>query len=102
MFEVDGKQFELKFNLKRIDLIERMMGKPFMAIFIGNSGALSIGEIEAVFSYALKEVGTEVFVSPKEGIKHAEKLIETNGLPMVMGAILDKLQEDCPFFFQAD
>ena len=102
MFEVNGKEYELKFNLKRIDLIEKVMGKPLFGIFIQSQGALSIGEIENIFSYALKEKGSDSFVAPKEGAKHAEYLIQENGLPRVTAAILETLQEDCPFFFQAD
>lgn len=101
MFTINEKEYELKFNLKRIDLIERVIGKPLFGVFIQSKGALTIGEIEAIFSYALKEVGSDTFVSAKEGTKYAEVLLETDGLPVVTAAIIEKLQKDCPFFFQA-
>lgn len=101
MFTIGNKEYELKFSLKRIDLIERVIGKPLFGVFLQSKGALTIGEIEAIFSYALKEVGSDTFLTPKEGASMAETLLEAEGLPQIITAVIETLQKDCPFFFQA-
>ena len=42
MFEANGKKYELKFNLKRIEMIENAMGMPSMPELFKNRGMLSI------------------------------------------------------------
>ena len=82
MFDVNGKTYVLKYNLKRVELIENTVG------------------MKAYFAYGLKEEGSDSYVAPKNGMKIAEDLIESTGYITINGAVMDAMQRDCPFFFQ--
>lgn len=100
MFEIDGKTYVLKYNLKRIELIENAVGMPVMADIATHKGMLGITALKSYFAYGLKEEGTDTFVAPKTGMKMAEKLIESEGYIKLNGAVMEALEKDCPFFFQ--
>ena len=38
MFEYNGKEYELKYNLKRVELIENTVGMPMMADIASHKG----------------------------------------------------------------
>lgn len=100
MFEIDQKTYTLKYNLKRVELIENTVGMPMMAEIASHKGMLGITALKSYFAYGLKEEGADVYVSPKAGMSMAEKLIETEGYIKVNGAVMEALEKDCPFFFQ--
>lgn len=100
MFEMDGKTYVLKYNLKRVELIENTVGMPMMAEIATHKGMLGVTALKAYFAYGLKEEGTDVFIKPKEGMEIAEKMIESKGYISVNEIVLDAIQRDCPFFFQ--
>jgi hypothetical protein len=104
MLEIAGKAYELTYSLKRIEMIEAATGKPLMAELKGNGGFLSISTLKMYFAYALKCQDDNNYVKIKEGIELAEKLIEdeTAGYVSLNVMVLEALQRDCPFFFQAD
>lgn len=101
MFEFNGKQYELKYNLKRVELIESAMGEPLMAVLQKNRGYLSVGQLKVSISLALKEAGSDTFIPPKTGQELAEQMIETQGYETVDMLVVDAVQRDCPFFFPA-
>ena len=100
MFEYKGKQYELKFNLKRIKLVENYSKMPTVADIVMTNGALSINAIETYFGFCLKEGGSDEFVSRKEGAEIAEALIESEGYLNVNNMLIQKMSEDMPFLFQ--
>lgn len=101
MFTIDGKDYELKYSLKRIDMIERATGESAMASLINSKGALSIAEIKTYIGYGLKGADDgDGFVSIPQGEKYAEQLLETLGYAPVLAQIMEALQRDCPFLFQ--
>ena len=102
MIEYNGKEYELKYNLKRVAVIENATGEGLMSLLVKNKGFLSIQHLMTYFSLALKEVGADAFVKPKEGKEMAEALIESEGYEMVNLLVIEALQRDCPFFFQGD
>lgn len=102
MFEANGKKYELKFNLKRIEMIENAMGMPSMPELFKNRGMLSISSLKAYIAYALKEEDGDTFVKPKEGMEMADKLIEESGYLAVNEVVVTAIQRDCPFLFPAD
>lgn len=102
MFEIEGQSYDLKYNLKRAEIIESVIGKPIMGSMTATKGMLSIQEIKVYFAYGLKEIGSDVFVPVKKGMEFAEALIESEGYAAVNSVILEALQRDCPFFFQVD
>lgn len=99
MFEINGKNYDLKYNMKRIEMIENATGMPTMAEMQKNMGMLGISQLKTYFAFGLKEQGSDVFVKPKEGMEMAEALIEKAGYITVNGAVLECLERDCPFFF---
>lgn len=101
MFEIGGNEYELKYNLKRIELIENTTGMPAMASFQQNRGLLSVGALKSYFALALKEVGSDAFVPYKKGVEMAEAMIESEGYQTVNMAVVEAMQRDCPFFFPA-
>ena len=99
MIEVNGKNYELKFNLGRLKLVEKANGMPTVADIVRTNGALSISTLEAFFSYCLKEEGADVFLPAKKGAEIADALIETEGYMKVNNMVIEKLSEDIPFLF---
>ena len=100
MFEFNGKEYDLKYNIKRVELIEAALNSSIMSSLAANKGYLSIQQIKTHFAFALKEAGSDVFVKPKEGQEIAEALIEGTGYEITTAQIIEALQRDCPFFFQ--
>lgn len=100
MFEINGKNYVLKYNLKRVEMIENAVGMPTMADLSSHKGMLGLTALKTYFAYGLKEEGADTFVVPKKGMEMAETLIENEGYLSVNGAVLEALERDCPFFFQ--
>lgn len=100
MFEINGKIYVLKYNLKRVEMIENAVGMPTMADLSSHKGMLGLTALKTYFAYGLKEDGADAFVAPKKGMEMAEALIENEGYMAVNGAVLEALERDCPFFFQ--
>lgn len=100
MFEINGKNYVLKYNLKRVEMIENVVGMPTMAEMQAHRGMLGLTSLKTYFAYGLKEEGSDVFVKPKEGMMMAEAMIESEGYISVNGAVLEALERDCPFFFR--
>lgn len=101
MVEYNGKKYELKYNLKRIEMIESVTNMPTMAEIQRTRGYLGVAALKTYFAYALKEAGADVFVKVKEGMDICEALIETEGYENVCGLVLESMQRDVPFFFPA-
>lgn len=100
MIEYGEKTYELKYGLKRVELIETATGSPMMAELSKNSAMLGLSALKTYFAYGLKEEGVDAFVPPKEGMEIAESLIENEGYIVVCGMVLEALERDCPFFFR--
>lgn len=98
--EYDGKTYELKYNLKRIELIENATGTPILASM--QNGMMRISHLKAYIGYGLKEEGADTFVNPKVGLDVAEALIETQGYVWAGQTVAEALERDCPFFFRVD
>ena len=52
MIELNGIKYELKYNLKRIELIEAASKKPLMSML--GSGFLTISDLTACVAYGLR------------------------------------------------
>ena len=100
MIEYGEKTYELKYGLKRVELIEAATGSPMMAELSKNNAMLGLSSLKTYFAYGLKEEGADAFVPPKEGMEIAESLIENEGYIVVCGMVLEALERDCPFFFR--
>lgn len=102
IFEFDEKTYELKYNLKRIEIIEKITGEPVIATISKNDGILTIANLRTYFSYGLKEAGSDLFVTPSIGSEICEKMIETNGYVSTSSLVLKALQADAGFLFRVD
>lgn len=100
MFEINGKTYVLKYNLKRVEMIENATGVPMMSDLYSHKSMMGLTALKTYFAYGLKEEGADTFVAPKKGMEMAEAMIENEGYLAVNGAVLEALERDCPFFFQ--
>lgn len=102
MFEHNGKNYVLKFNIGRLKMIENASGGKYsMSMMLSdNSGLMSINATETFFAYGLKEEGADAFTAPNKAREICDEIIETKGYVAVVGLIQKQLQADCPFLFR--
>lgn len=100
MFQFDGKEYELKFNIERLKLVENYLKLPTVADIVQTNGALSLTAIETYFGYCLKEVGSDTFLPRQKGQEIADKLMEKEGYLKVNNMLIEKMSRDMPFLFQ--
>lgn len=100
MITYGGKNYVLKYNMKRIELIEGVTNMPTLADLQRTRGLLSLASLKTYVAYGIKEDGADTFLNPKKGMEIAESLIESNGYPDVCAIVLEALERDCPFFFR--
>lgn len=101
MFEVNGKIYELKYNMKTIEQIEQVTGKSLGATIREVEGLLSISNLKIYFALALyNEDGNRV--GHKQGVDIAEKLIQSEGYMKLNESVIVAIDRDCPFLFQVD
>ena len=67
MLEYNGNTYELKYSIKRIEIIENAMKKPLMTVI--SKGHLSITELKCMIAYAAKKEGADAFMNPKVGME---------------------------------
>lgn len=98
---INHEQYELKYNLKTLKIIEKVIGKSLMAEMSKSNGMLSIEDLKAAFSNALyKTEGGKVSAEHSEKI--FEAMLNAKGYVYVNMLIIVTIQEDCPFLFQVD
>ena len=102
MITYDGKNYVLKYNMKRIEMIEGVTNMPTLADLQRTRGMLCLASLKAYVAYGIKEDGSDVFLNPRKGMEIAESLIETTGYTDVCAIVLEALERDCPFFFPED
>ncbi len=101
MIEYGNKKYVLKYNMKRIEMIESVTSMPTLAGLRRTGGMFGLADLKAYITYGIKEEGADVFLKPREAAELAESLIEENGYAEVCAIVLEALERDCPFFFQA-
>lgn len=97
VFEIDGKSYDIAYNIKRIEMYENMFGSIIASV--SNSGAFSVPQLRGLIGYGLRFEGGS-WVNPKHGMEMAYGLIEEYGYPELSSAVIEALERDCPFFFQ--
>lgn len=98
MFDFGVSQYELKYSIKRIEMIEDVTGVPTLATL--QRTGMRISHLKVYLGYGLKEAGSDVFIAPKKALDLAEQMIEEMGFAAAMTLVIEALQMDCPFFFQ--
>lgn len=95
--EIEGEQYELRFNDRRIDIIEKMIGGSVI-------GAISTGfakqfDLRVIFSQGLKKVDGPY--AQQKFAEEAFKVIRDEyGYEALILMISDALERDCGFFFR--
>lgn len=97
-FTVRGHVCEIRFSRKRIDLYEERH-TPIIASFYKNDGMFTFKELAAIAGYGLRVQGGGYFL-PQKAEEIVNKLIDTNGYPVVFQAVMMALQRDCAFLFK--
>ena len=100
MIEYNNKNYILKYNIKRIEMIEQVTEMPTLAELRKTGGMLSLKSLKAYFAYGLKEDGADSFMPVKKGYEMCESLIEKDGYENVASTVLEAIERDCAFFFQ--
>ena len=67
MIEYDGKNYVLKYNMKRIEMIESVTNMPTLAEIKRTGGMLGLLSLKTYIAYAIKEEGDDKFLPPKKG-----------------------------------
>ena len=101
MLEIDGKTYELKYTVGRIRMIEDTLGISLMSTMVNSKGMLTISQLCNFIAFGLKEAGKD-YIDFNEGMKIADKLLEEKGYVNLNVMVIEAVQRDCPFFFQAD
>lgn len=102
MFEINGKEYELKYDIDRVAMIENVCGSPMMADLIRYRGTLGISSLMNYTAYGLQEKGSGRYVNAKTGQDMAKALIQNVGYTAVTGAVLQALERDCPYMFETE
>lgn len=101
MLTINGEEYELKYTIKRLDMIESTTGKSLMAELSSNNGMLSLLMLKIVVGYGIKKIDGG-HMSPQHGMELAEKLLVDLGYAKLVAIVVENLERDCPFLFQVD
>lgn len=101
MLEINGKTYELKYTVGRVRMIEDTLGISLMSTMVNANGMLSISQLCNFIAFGLKENGKD-YVNFNKGMKIADELLEKKGYANLNVMVIEAVQRDCPFFFQAD
>lgn len=102
MFEVNGKQYDFKFNTERISIIEAAAKTAIMGEYSNTNGLFSLKTMNSMFQLAVKEVGSDKFLGQTEGAKLFEDALKERGYATIAAEIQSALMRDTPFLFQAN
>lgn len=94
------QNLDLKYDIGRIKVIEKVTNMPLMALLSQTSGMMSLETLETYFAYGLKNVDNDSYIPVSKGLEIADDLIQNEGYSQIVSIVVDALQRDCPFFFQ--
>lgn len=99
IINLDDKKYELKFNLKGIENIERAIGSSLMGELSKYNAMLPLNTLRVLFSHSLYQIdGGKIAIEQSSDL--FDKLISEKGLIFVNMLVVNEIQIDCPFFFQ--
>lgn len=97
----ENREYELKYGVVRVEQIESATKKPLMANLVDTNGFLSLSDLKIIFAYGLKQADANAYVAPKTGMLIAEQMLVEMGYTAMTMKVMEVLQEDLPFMFQA-
>ncbi|CAK7060704.1 MAG: hypothetical protein EUB_03481 [Eubacterium sp.] len=98
--EFAGKQYSLRFNIRRLQQIEQTTKTSTAATLTLNMGMLGIQELIIYFAFGLADQDGE-YIKPSKGMNYAEEMIQKDGYAAVNMMVVEALQKDCGFLFQS-
>ena len=100
MITYNGTDYELKFNIGRIKLVEAVLNKSAVEALIGRGGMMPLADVEAFYSYGLKESGAETFLKAKEAAAIADGIMEAEGYTQAVLYVREAMKRDMGFLFR--
>ena len=100
MFEVDGDNLDLRFNMQKVKTVEAMLKISIMNELRNTQGMLSFQVLEALFTVGLYNDTQEKTVAGKKAQDIFESLLRQEGYENIAAAVVTKLQEDLGFLFR--
>lgn len=95
-----GQNLDLKYDIARIKLIEKVSSTSLMSMLSQSGGMMSLETLETYFAYGLKNVDNDSYVPVSKGMEIADDLLQKEGYAQIVSLVVEALQRDCPFFFQ--
>lgn len=102
MVENNGNNYDLKFNMNRVELFEKNSHFNLMASLSATGGMISLAQLENLFAAGLKSVDSGLYVTTNTGVKICRNYIEQNGYADTCMMVLNALQEGCPYLFKVN
>lgn len=100
MIQVNGKDYELKYTLKRLSLAETSAKVGIISELQKTTGFLPIGILVTFLAYAIKKPSDNSWIDPTKGQNIAEQYIEEVGVMDATLTLTNLLKEDCNFLFK--
>ena len=100
MIQIDKKNYELRYSLKRLEMIETALGGSVMDILVKTNGALGLRHVQTFYAYGLYGED-DVYCPVQKGMDEAEKALTDpeRGYQHMVMAVVTAIQRDCPFLF---
>lgn len=101
MFQINEKDYELKFNMKRVELMEQRLGEGGVPrALLASDGMLSIAQCKTFFAFGLKEAGSDTFLAPAKATELFEQYLEEKGFTEAISRIYEEAQASLGFLFR--
>lgn len=93
-----GEKFELRYSIKRVELIEESLKTSILAPFMG--GVPTIKQLKIIIGYALKKEGADAYLLPTKGMECAAEYISEAGIIEAITQAEAAIERDCPFLLK--
>ena len=106
LFEVDGEPYTLRYNIKKMEQVESILGVSLISQMQQGTGMLPISTLRALFTVGLthtadkSDLGAYKKVTGKKATDLFDTLIHQNGYMDITQIVIGKFQEDMGFLFR--
>ena len=102
MFKIGQTEYELHYNLKRVDLLERALGTSVMAMIRQSQGLITLSQLKTCLMYGLRKKGADVMMELVATEPLIDKIFEKGDYEELCKAVIVQLSKDCHFLFPSD
>lgn len=99
IINLNENKYELKFNLKALENIERAIGSSLMGELSKYNAMLPLTTLRVLFSHSLYQIDAGK-IAIEQASDLFDKLINEKGFIFVNMLVVNEIKIDCPFFFQ--